>query len=621
MKKVVVGVEIDTSDAQGSIDALNEKLKELNQNAEENADAIGELEAEIKDLGSSGKKAGSDISDAFSNLPGPLGKVGGAFKALKSGVKALSLGFKGLAGAIAATGIGLLIVAVGSLTAYFSANEDNANKLEVAMAALESVFGNIKDAIAAVIDLDFKKALSSITTELVADAKAAAELTKQLQQVEIAQRSLNESRAKTNNLIEQAKLDSRDLSKSDAERAAALQRAIDLETEQSEKELANQRLKVEALAREAELAGTSSEQAKALSDERVKLLELESASLRKKQELQSQLNSFTQTIERETAAETKRIADEKAARDEAAAAEAERLAKEQADRELSIARELEDSKLALMEEGIAKEEAEVNLAFDRKLAKLEEDGLLTNEVEAVTEELRQIQLKEIRDRYKEEEDIAAEEAAAKKAELLNKEVADVKATEEQKKAARIQTIQSSLSAASQFTNAIQGLSDALFANEIANAEGNAEKQEEIRKKQFKANKALQIVNAIIGTASAIVASAQLGFPAAIPGIVAAAALGAVQIATIAAAKYQPQGGGGGSRPSAPAVPAALPSAGNTGPNVTFAGEANNLNQVGGGAENINQPVVIQNNVSVSETEITATQTNVTEYENSAELSG
>jgi len=626
MKKIVVGVEIDTKDAQGSIDALNKKLTELKENSADNTAEINELEEAINDLGKSGKSAGNDIGDSFSKLPGPLGKVGSAFNALKSGVSSLSLGFKGLAGAIAATGIGLLIIAVGTLTAYFTSNEENANKLKVIMAALGSVIGNVKDAITAVINLDFKKALSSITTELVADAKAAAGLTKNLNDVEIAQRNINEQRAETNKLIEQAKLDARDLNKSESERLEALNKVIKLEKAQTDSEVENQRKKVEALTELTKLSGTSGEDAKALSDEKIRLSELEAASIRKLTELESQKNTFIQTAQREVAAESKRIADEKAARDKAALEEEIKLAKEEAAKKLSIELQLEEERIAAMVEGQAKEEAEAELAFQRKIAKITGDSEAELEIISLLEIQRLQTLKEIKDEYRLAEEEAEQAKRDAEDKLREDDIAKSKAAEEQKKADRDAIISQSLSAASNFTSALQGLSNTLYANELANAKGNAAEEEKIRKKAFESNKAFGIIGAVISTAQAVIsgfnAGASLGPAGVVMGPVMAAlaaATGIAQIAAIASAKYSPSGGS--SRPTTPTPPSApaVPSAGNVGPAVSFTGSSNNLNSVGGGANQ--QPLVVNTNVSISESDITQTQNNVSVYESSAALSG
>lgn len=72
-------------------------------------------------------------------------KVTAAFTMLKGGVRKVITTFKTLKGAIAATGIGLIVVAFASLVQYFKDSEEGASKLKEITSALGVVFGNITD--------------------------------------------------------------------------------------------------------------------------------------------------------------------------------------------------------------------------------------------------------------------------------------------------------------------------------------------------------------------------------------------------------------------------------------------------------------------------------------------
>ena len=61
----------------------------------------------------------------------------------KAGIKGATTGFKGLKGAIAATGIGLLLIAITSLIAYFKNSEEGSKKLAIAMEAIGIIVGKI----------------------------------------------------------------------------------------------------------------------------------------------------------------------------------------------------------------------------------------------------------------------------------------------------------------------------------------------------------------------------------------------------------------------------------------------------------------------------------------------
>jgi len=667
--KIVAGIEIDTSKAQASIDALNKKLEELNENVEDNAEDIKKVEDALEDLGETGKKTTKDMSDGFSELPGPLGKVGSAFKSLKAGVKALKLGFVGLKGAIAATGIGLLVIAVAALAGWFTANEENANKLKQAMAALGAVMGNITEAIDNLSKGNFAAALKNVTTEMVTETKAAFELSGALNEVAIAERGIAESRAETNKLVEQAKLDAKDLTKSNEERAAALQKVIDLENEQTDKELVNQRKKVKALVDQAALSGTLAEDAEAISEAKIRLDDLEAASIRKKAELVAQLNTFETTIEKEKEDVRKAALDKKKAADK----EEEKEAKEAAKRALEIEKQTSDAKIALIEDELEKSEAASNLAFDRKIAKLDKDNKQEKELILLLEQQKTDAIAEIRkaaaDKKKVEEQALRDEERAIKQQIEDIETAAIKnevereieasnlaferkierlnaeneiekelillleqekedavldiveKAEKDKKALRLDTITESLTAAQSFTNQLKGLSDSIFAAQLANAKGNEKKENEIRKKAFTANKAFAIANAVMSTGLGIIKAFTGDGPMVVKIISAAivAATGVAQIAKIASTKFVPTSSSGGSGGASSVANGTIAAAAN--PNPEFTGSGNNLNTVGGGAGEETPPIEVTSIVTISETEITSTQETVDQFERAATLGG
>ena len=646
-KKII----IDTSQAESSLDSLSEKTEDFNKQ--------------------------------LSDIPGPLGDISKAFKSLKVGLKGLTLGFRGLAGAIAATGIGLLVLAVASLAAYFKNTEKGAQQFRVAMSALSAVTGTLTDilvsmgetlvklftepkktltefgnslktylidnvnkiidglgllgtAVKKLFERDFDGAMevategakkladgmtnlnpatavirrlaegaSDLADEIVNDVNAAIELEDALNKVKVTERELGVERSKNNLEVEKAKNLAKDETKSLEERQAALQTVIDLETSLVEKEIANENERLRILQAQNELSSTGEDDLQAVADQESKIFELEQKSFALRTSLVSELNSFKNKV----------------SADQIAASTAEMAAAEElAIEELELVRQLEDSKASLLAEGREKELELSRLEFERKLQDIRGNSEIENQLRMSIAEEQKVEQDEINAEFDQEEIDRLKAQAANIKEIDDKELDDKKAKAEKEKQLRLDVAAASLQSASQLTSAISGLVNQQFDNQIKAAEGNEKLQEKIRKKQFKANKALQIVNAVIGTAAAVVASAaQLGFPAAIPGIIAAAALGAVQIATIASAKYSPTGGsGGGSRPQVPAPPSV--GGASQGPNVSFTGSGNNLNTVGGGVEQLPVPT-INANVTISETEITGTQNTVSEYENNSLLSG
>tara|TARA_R110001599_G_scaffold299537_3_gene504572 strand:+ start:18848 stop:20647 length:1800 start_codon:yes stop_codon:yes gene_type:complete len=91
-------------------------------------------------------------SEATSGLSGSLDKMTGgaisAFKGIVSGVKKGVLAMKTLKTAIAATGIGILVIAVGALTAAFRSSEEGQNKFAKIMGVIGSITDNLIDLLA-----------------------------------------------------------------------------------------------------------------------------------------------------------------------------------------------------------------------------------------------------------------------------------------------------------------------------------------------------------------------------------------------------------------------------------------------------------------------------------------
>jgi ATP-dependent protease HslVU (ClpYQ) peptidase subunit len=119
--------------------------------------------------------------------------------------------------------------------------------------------------------------------------------------------------------------------------------------------------------------------------------------------------------------------------------------------------------------------------------------------------------------------------AAQDAELAGIEA--LKAAQEELRAQNIQAAQEFLSAWSATISAISSLVSTRYQNEIDAAEDGSDKQKELMKKQFNAEKAMAITMGLINTAAGIIKAIPNPFLMAF-----AAASGALQIAAIAAQK-------------------------------------------------------------------------------------
>jgi hypothetical protein len=118
MKEVKVKLTLDDDDAKKGVEDLTKETKKLD-----------------KEVG--------DVNESTNTLTDSLDKMtGGAitgFKGMVKGVKSVILGFRTLKGAIAASGIGLLIIAIGAVTAAFTSTEEGQNKFAKLMSMISAV--------------------------------------------------------------------------------------------------------------------------------------------------------------------------------------------------------------------------------------------------------------------------------------------------------------------------------------------------------------------------------------------------------------------------------------------------------------------------------------------------
>jgi tetrahydromethanopterin S-methyltransferase subunit B len=126
-QKVVTKVIIDNKEA---VNALGNQEKAQ----EEVAKATGETE-----------EATQEMTGALDGMASSLGINVGAMKKSVGGLGTMVKGFKSLRVAIAATGIGLLIVALGSLFSWFNKTAEGQEKLAVITATLGEVFNQLSE--------------------------------------------------------------------------------------------------------------------------------------------------------------------------------------------------------------------------------------------------------------------------------------------------------------------------------------------------------------------------------------------------------------------------------------------------------------------------------------------
>ena len=249
-------------------------------------------------------------SGAVSGLTNQLDKMtGGAvsgFRNLTGGIKNGVTGLKSFKVALAATGIGLLLVAIGSLVSFFTSTKRGAEQLKVATAALGAAFDVLRDRVSKIggalvkfFTGDFKGALedvkssfTGITDEIIRETKAASDLERAMNRLKDEEREFTKARAATNLEISKARLLAEDDTLTVEERIDALQRAVELEqkTVDEQLRLAEERARI---AREQIALGESLEEdLNRVAEAEAAVLDLQSASLRTQKRLQTELNSL-----------------------------------------------------------------------------------------------------------------------------------------------------------------------------------------------------------------------------------------------------------------------------------------------------------------------------------------
>ena len=122
-----------------------EGVKELTTELNTAAKAADKLDDALEDTAD----AADDVGEASAQMSGGLDSMSGGlitmFKGAVRGAKTFVIGLKTVKGAMIATGVGALVVLVGSLVLWFTKTKKGAEFLEIATASLGVVIGKLTD--------------------------------------------------------------------------------------------------------------------------------------------------------------------------------------------------------------------------------------------------------------------------------------------------------------------------------------------------------------------------------------------------------------------------------------------------------------------------------------------
>ena len=376
-------------------------------------------------------------TEATQGMVGALDKMTGgaitAFKGVVKGAKSGVMAMRTLKGAIAATGIGLLVVAVGSLVTYFTSTQKGADLLNKAFAGIGATIDVLVDRLST-FGLGLMKIFSGkfeagldilagsfkgITAEIKAEAAAAVVLEDASQKLLKTKRAFIEQEAKLNADLEKYRLASENFDLSTAERLAANSKAQETAMELSNQQMAIAKEELRILSEKNVLGNSMDEDLDAEAEAKARLFQIEKE---------------RDSLAKEFQAKSKGITDEQKGAAQAAAAESKAIQDEKNAKSIEdakiTAKAVEDARLEAIKD-VDNQIREYKLTHDEvKLA-----DLLTFEEKKKALELEQLNISEaekeaIRLSYKEKEVAAAKQVNAKIIENDKKTAEEQKAIDE-----------------------------------------------------------------------------------------------------------------------------------------------------------------------------------------------
>ncbi len=574
-----------------------EVILEFNADTSDVSKSLGQVEKGIEGT----SKATEGLTNQLDKMTG--GAVTGLRK-LGAGLKTAATGFKTLRGAVIATGIGALLIAITSLVAYFKRTERGAQQLRKITATLGAVMDKLVDVVIGLGEVIFnaftnpKKALTdfaqALKQNIINRFEGLLELVPALGKAVglLFEGKFGEAAKTASDAVGKVTLGVESVTEAVANAADAAGNFANeiARTAQAAADLADRQNKLKVAEREflsvrAETNRTIAENRLLVEDEtlafkdrigaldeaiaaeertiakelefareRAAILE-EQAALAESDEETKQAVAEAQAavIELETRSlrTQKRLEGERqslilqrearAKQEQAAAQKAAEEAQKAAEDELAARQKLEDELFALTLTAQEREELAAQQKFDERVAIAGDDeGLLRAATERLQADLAAIEQKYLDQKLKAEQDARAKEAARQK------EADDKAQAQRDKDLADAEALQ-----AAKYELAKNALGALSALNEAFAKEG-----EQQSRRNFKIQKALSLAQTTIGAVEGVqnafttgqkspITALFPGYPFVQAGI--AAAFGAAQIATVGKSKYQ----GGGTTPSVP----------------------------------------------------------------------
>lgn len=336
------------------------------------------------------QKASDLLKQAWNNLPGAqfFNQISDSFGMLKGGVGGLVSQFGVLKTAIISTGLGALIVIIGSLVNWMSKVESITNVVKGAWEAATAAWNTFMNALAT---FDF----TDLGDKMAEAAKEGYNLVQVFDELEDKQRELDLSNEQTAKTLDLLLLRSKNVSLSYKERIALLDQADAVETNQHQKRLQYAKEYEAAVQREVDNAERQGLMNDELADKLVKAKKDVISAEREDIALQEKIaNRRAQLMEKQDAesekrknAEIKRLQDLEKAR------------QEMMKREIDAINSTNLLRIQLMADGINKEIEQIQFDTQRKIEALVGSEQQIEEQRALLKELERQRINEATDAW------------------------------------------------------------------------------------------------------------------------------------------------------------------------------------------------------------------------------
>ena len=283
---------------------------EINVKTDKAVNNVDKLTDAVEDTAKAADKAEGSFDGLVEGIDKMTGGLVSGFKSAVTGIKNGVKAMKSLKVAIAATGIGALVLAIGTLVSYFTNTQRGADKINQVFKAVGATIDVLVDRVSSfgeglfkIISGDFrggvdllKSSFQGLGEEIRAESAAAVQLEKDFQALQDREISMIETRAKRLASIEALKLVAADETKDLQARAAALKEAMDLEKQLADEEVAIAEERARILKEQNALGESTREDLQAEAEANARVIELQAQRDTRLKELVATYNTLNKQV-------------------------------------------------------------------------------------------------------------------------------------------------------------------------------------------------------------------------------------------------------------------------------------------------------------------------------------